>query len=65
MMLKGNSKILQSLTGTHTVHYSVFKDAILILQGSLIQAIGYTVFLIPNKIITGGLYGPLTAEAYL
>ncbi len=29
----------------------------LILQGSLIQAIGFTVFLIPNKIIPGGLYG--------
>ncbi len=48
-----------------TIPDSVFKDSILILQGSLIQAIGYTVFLIPNKIIPGGLYGVGTVLLHL
>lgn len=35
------------------------------LQGALIQAIGYTLFLIPNKIIPGGLYGIATVTYHL
>jgi len=33
------------------------KRYLLILQGSLISAAGYAVFLIPNRIVPGGLYG--------
>jgi len=37
-----------------------FKNYFLILQGSVIQSIGYTLFLVPNKIVPGGLYGVAT-----
>ncbi len=42
-----------------------FKNYFLILQGALIAAMGYTFFLIPHKVIPGGLFGLATIAYHL
>jgi uncharacterized membrane-anchored protein YitT (DUF2179 family) len=49
--------LLHSFKNELTMTNTRLKDSLLIIQGALIQAAGYTIFLIPNKIIPGGLYG--------
>lgn len=44
---------------------SWFKQWYLIFQGSVIQAAGYALFLIPHKIVPGGLYGISTVTYHL
>ncbi len=54
------SKIKEILSLFHnelTTPETLLRDSVTIVQGALIQAAGYTLFLIPNKIIPGGLYG--------
>ncbi len=48
---------LRSFRNELTTPETLLRDSVTIVQGALIQAAGYTLFLIPNKIIPGGLYG--------
>lgn len=54
---RGILRFFESFRNDMTMPGTLPRDIILIVQGALIQAVGYTVFLIPNKIIPGGLYG--------
>ncbi len=58
--MKNRNAISRFFTSFHndmTMPGTLPRDIFLIVQGSLVQAAGYTIFLIPNKIIPGGLYG--------